>query len=399
MNPLKKKINGYRQEIIDILCDLIEIPTVNPPGHKYRTCIDYISSRLSDWGIDHNIIKAPNGDYPRYSILGEFGEGNDSIHLHGHYDVVPAFTSDQLKAVIQGEKVYGRGTADMKSGLLVIMYVLRVIKELKSDLEGKIYFSIVPDEETGGFKGTQYLIRTGKLPHATIGMLMPEPTSGIIWNANKGALTYRITIDGKPKHVALINKDKNAFEIMVDVANDLQSLKNKIIKRKTNFAVHPPEAKYSKMLLGGYSGSGQSFNVSPNKAFFTIDRRYNPEENINEVKKEIMDILKIHSKKGFDIKIEVMQEGEPSVSDPESSLVLCLRESIESVTGFVPDTELCPGLCEIRFFNSIQIPAYAYGPGLLEVSHGPNEYVNSSEIIKCIMVYVLTIIKILRDNA
>ena len=65
------------------------------------------------------------------------------------------------------------------------------------------------------------------------------------------------------------------------------------------------------------------------------------------------------------------------------------------VTGKIPSFELCPGLCEIRFFNKKGMPAYAFGPGLLEVSHGPDEYVNISDVLSCAEVYTLTAIRLL----
>jgi len=221
-------------------------------------------------------------------------------------------------------------------------------------------------------------------------MLMPEPTSGVIWKANKGALTYRIEIKGKAAHVGLAHQGINAFEQMVKTASSLMKLKKEIQKKRTLMAVNPPQAKRSIMLIGGESRSGVSFNVVPEKAFFTVDRRLNPEESLDEANKELMEILKNHREKGVKIETQILQEGEPSAVSSDTPLAVALRESIENVTGEAPAFELCPGLCEIRFFNQRGIPAYAYGPGLLDVSHGPQEYVKISRILDCTAVYALT---------
>ena len=108
---MKEKIQtetkSYRQEIINTLCELIEFRTENPPGLNYKDCIDYLSKKLSTWKIDHKFIKIPNGKYPRFSIIGNYGTGEKSIHFHGHYDVVPGFNENQFHPRIAGDRIYG----------------------------------------------------------------------------------------------------------------------------------------------------------------------------------------------------------------------------------------------------------------------------------------------------
>lgn len=406
MNPSKKivlkekakfeeRIKEYHQQIIDMLCELVAIPTVNPPGQSYRECVDYLSSTLKRWEIEHRLISVPNGKYPRFSIVGSCGEGKVGLHFHGHYDVVPGDSPDQFKPRIKEDRIYGRGSSDMKGGLVAMLFALRIIKESDLKLNGKVTFSFVPDEETGGCLGTQHIIESGLLPSINLGMLMPEPTSGVVWNANKGAFTYRVEAIGKSAHVGLEHEGTNAFEHIVEVAHSLLKLKRDIQKRRTTLAVNPPEACRSVLLIGGESGSGINFNVVPDRAFFTIDRRINPEEKLDEAKKELMQIFNEHKKKGFKLEIELLQEGRASLASLDNPFASTLKQSIKDVTEKDPSFELCPGLCEIRFFNNRGIPAYAYGPGLLEVSHGQEEYVSVREILNCIMVYALTALQLL----
>jgi succinyl-diaminopimelate desuccinylase len=108
-----------------------------------------------------------------------------------------------------------------------------------------------------------------------------------------------------------------------------------------------------------------------------------------------MEIFNKHERKGIKFKIDLLQEGESSVASRESLLASALKQSIIDLTGKNPSFELCPGLCEIRFFNNRGIPAYAYGPGLLEVSHGPEEYVSLRDILSCTTVYALTAVRLL----
>ena len=167
------------------------------------------------------------------------------------------------------------------------------------------------------------------------------------------------------------------------------------LKRKTSLPVSPPRAKRSVLLIGGESGSGISFNLVPDRAFFTIDRRFNPDENFDQVKKELMEVINKEKSRGIEIEVETLQQGESSLANPQDKVGLALKQSIREVTGKVPRFELCPGLCEIRFFNNREIPAYAYGPGRLEVSHGPQEYVKISDVLNCAMIYALTAVRLL----
>jgi len=199
-------------------------------------------------------------------------------------------------------------------------------------------------------------------------------------------------------HTALEHRGDNPFEKMQDVVHDLRELKKKICRGKTALAVNPPDAKYSTMLIGGQAGSGYGFNAVPEQVFITIDRRINPEENLDEAKKEIMNVLDAYKKRGVEIKCEVIQEGESSEASPKSKFATALRESITEMTSHVPSFELCPGICEIRFFNNRGIPGYAYGPGLLEVSHGPDEYVEIDAILDCIAVYAFTVLRLFCNN-
>ncbi len=397
-DKIRNFVRNSRQEMIHILSDLVSIPTINPPGKAYRRCVDFLSGLLKEWHIEHDVISVTKGKYPRFCILGRGGEGETGLHLHGHYDVVPAYSPQQFEPKVQGDCLYGRGSSDMKSGLVAILYTLRFFQNRGKEFKERISFSLVPDEESGSRLGTQHLYQAGLLPRRSLGMLMPEPTSGKVWNASKGALTYRVTVRGKPAHVALGHQGRNAFESMVNVVQSLLELKEKVSQRRTSLPVKPPEAGLSVMLIGGESGSGVNFNVVPDRAYFTIDRRINPEEKLTEAKQELMETFREVGERGIDVETELIQEGESSASDSGSPLAAALIDSVSAVKGEIPVFELCPGLCEIRFFNNQGIPAYAYGPGLLEVSHGPEEFVKISDLLDCTEIFIRAVLQLLAGD-
>ena len=397
-------ITKYKKEILEFTKDLISVPTENPPGAFYKTCIKIITKKISEIGLDYEIIEVPdhssasrNGTFPRYCILSFYGSGEKTLYFHGHYDVVPASNDTQFQSYIENGRLYGRGSSDMKSGLAAMIFALKIIKELKIPLNGRIGLTIVPDEETGGLMGSKYLSDSGILGKNAIGMLLPEPTSGVIWNANRGAISLQITIFGTPAHVALHYQGVNAFEEMILVANRLLDLKTEVETKTTSFNIHPESAKHSILMLGGQCKGGSNFNLVPEKIFFTIDRRINPEEDLEAEKARLFGIFEKFKKEGINLKINILQEGNSSGTPEESPLARALAKNIEIITGNHPHFEMCPGLLEIRFYIEKNIPAFAYGPGILAVSHGPKEYVRIEDIYKCIAVYALTAVESLQS--
>jgi succinyl-diaminopimelate desuccinylase len=256
--------------------------------------------------------------------------------------------------------------------------------------------TLVPNEETGGEGGSAWLAAQGRLGRSGIGMLLAEPTSGVVWNANRGAISLRVRVLGKSAHAGLQHQGENAFERMVQVVERLQELKREVEQRTTKFKIGADQARQSILMLGGQSGGGANFNVVPEECWFTIDRRINPEENLAEEKSRLIATLESCKRKGVPLEWEILQEGRSSVSREKEPLGEALARSVRAVTGKGARFEMCPGLLEIRFYAAQGVPAYAYGPGMLSVAHGPNEYVDVRKMVDCAAIYALTAIEMLK---
>ena len=105
--------------------------------------------------------------------------------------------------------MFGRGTGDMKGGLASMLYAAVALQRLRVPLLGRLGLVFVPDEETGGQRGSSFLAAAKRLGSHGIGMLTPEPTSGVVWNANRGAFTVRVTVHGREAHVGLLHQGRN----------------------------------------------------------------------------------------------------------------------------------------------------------------------------------------------
>jgi succinyl-diaminopimelate desuccinylase len=379
--------SGLRERLsepamLDLTKRLIAIPSENPPGNHYEECARTLSDELNRLGFD---------DVRREGacVLASAGTGPRTLYFSGHYDVVPAQSRDQFQPRVEGANLFGRRSSDMKSGLAAMIHAAAAARDEGLLKTGRIGIVLVPDEETAGPRGSRDLDARGLLGRDGVGMLTPEPTGGVIWNANRGAISLRATMRGKAAHVGRQFEGVNAFERAVPAMARLLNIKKEVELRETQHNIAPAAARKSILLLGGRAEAGTNFNVTPDFCSFTIDRRINPEENLEQEKRRLRDTLE-----GFEI--EMLQE-EPAAATPaRDPLGVILARHIASLTGKEPAFEICPGLLETRFYAARGIPAFAYGPGLLTVSHGPNEFVPIRNIAQCAAAYALTAAEILR---
>ena len=392
------------RQIRDFTAALVAIPTENPPGRYYRDCAQLLVKKLRELRLPVELLRVPSGkrrgeQEPRYCVLASLGRGRRTLYFHGHYDVVPAQSPQQFHPIVQHGMLAGRGSADMKSGLAAMIYAMAVLQDVGCPLEGRVGLVLVPDEETGGACGSRYLLESGRLGKDGIGMLTPEPTSGVIWNACRGAISLRVTVRGKPAHVGLHFQGMNAYERALPIAQAFTDLERRVRARKTGFPIHPAAARSSVLLVGGQSGGGSNFNAVPAECWFTLDRRINPEEPLEGEKRALLRILERFRRRGTQCSVEVLQEEPAAGFSPDEPVARALAESARQVLGRTPRFEMCPGLLEIRFYAQRSVPAFAYGPGKLEVAHGPRECVTLQNVYAFTSIYALAAARVLAPGA
>jgi succinyl-diaminopimelate desuccinylase len=185
------------------------------------------------------------------------------------------------------------------------------------------------------------------------------------------------------------------FEGMLHIARELRVLRAQVATRQTRFPVTPQAAKRSILMLGGRCEGGTNFNAVPAECSFTVDRRTNPEEDLEAEAGRLLRVFDRAKRQGIDMDHKFLQQGEASGIPRNHPFCKALSESVREVTGKAPRFELCPGLLETRFYAPRGIPALAYGPGLLSVSHGPLEFVPVRNIETCALVYALTAARLL----
>jgi len=389
---VRRRLQRDRADLVELASELIRIPSENPAGKRYASCATLISRHLRELGFGVRTLN-PSGDGP--CVVGTYGEGGRALYFSGHYDVVPAQDRSQFEPAVRKGNLHGRGAADMKGGIAAMAFAIRALAASGFEPKGRVISISVPDEETSGPRGTIALARAGLIEPDAIGMLTMEPTSGVVWNANRGVISLRVTVHGKPAHVGLHFRGVNAFRGMLTVAEMFAILDAEVSERTTRFNISPEAARRSVLLLGGELSGGHNFNVVPDRVSFTVDRRTNPDEDFDVERARLLDVANQARARGVRCDVEVLQEGRSAATDANGDLGQALASSIRGVTGKAAPFELCPGVLETRHYAALGIPSLAYGPGLLSVAHGPHEFVSVPRLLECAEVYARTAIQLL----
>ena len=378
-------------EMAALLEALVRVPTENPPGRELGRCADVLGDTLGRLDFAPELIELePSGSLEAPAIVrGTVGTGREIVYFHGHFDVVPAQSASQFQPERRDGTVLGRGTADMKGGLVSMLYGAAAARELGL-LDGcRVVLHLVCDEETGSIAGSGYLRDAGLIDPGAVAMLTAEPTGGVVWHAARGAITLRVETTGREAHVGYVHEGVNAFEHMIRIAQPLTALSHELLQERTSF-LDSEEAAGSMLVVGGQAGAGAGFNVVPGSAWFSVDRRFNPEEDLDRELERLTTIITESAERvGARAEIEVLQ-AQPSVStDEEHPAAQALARCVEAVEGAAPTFQLCPGVLDTRWYAQLGIPAFAYGGGRLDVSHGPDEYISETAMRRCAAVYAL----------
>ena len=384
---------GERAEEMAALVEaLVRIPTENPPGRELGRCAGVLCDAMERLGFSPELIElAPARSLEGPAIVrGSAGRGPEVVYYHGHFDVVPAQSPAQFVPERRDGRIVGRGSADMKGGLVSMLYGAAAARELGL-LDGRrIVFHFVCDEETGSTAGSGHLREAALIDPGALAMLTAEPTGGVIWHACRGAITLRVQTSGHEAHVGYVHEGENAFEHMIRIAEPLTALSHELLGKRTSFPVESEEAAGSMLVVGGQAGAGAGFNVVPGSAWFSVDRRFNPEEELDEELARLTGMIgEAAEAAGAQVEIEVLQAQPSGRTDEDHPAAQALARCVEAVEGAAATFRLCPGVLDTRWYSQLGIPAFAFGGGRLDVSHGPDEYIEEAAMRRCAAVYAL----------
>ncbi len=375
-----------------LVTHLIAVDTENPPGRGLRQAASILHEALTELGLRPEVMPVPPSATlaDPCIVRASAGVGEKLVYFHGHFDVVPAQRRDQFTAIRRDGRIIGRGSADMKGGLASMIYGAAAANDLGLLGDGRIVLHLVCDEETGSVVGSGYLRQAGLTDPAALAMLTAEPSSSSIWHAARGAITLRVTVQGKEAHVGQADRGDNAFQQMVRIAQPLLDYADQMRGRHTALPMDPDDGRGSMIVVGGMSGSGANFNVVPGEAWFSVDSRFNPEEDLDAELATMQRLIhEAAAEIGASVAIEVVQFQPSASTDEAHPAGVALARCVTDVRGTPARFEMCAGVLDIRWYAQLGIPAFGFGAGRLNVSHGPDEYIDEAEMRRSAAVYAL----------
>lgn len=415
------QIADTREALVDLTCDLVRMPTINPPGDNYREICDYLARRLRKAGFEVEFVRALGspGDsdrYPRWNVIARH-EGRRSgqcVHFNSHTDVVDAgkgWTRDPFGAQIEGSRIYGRGTCDMKGGLAASIIAAETFIRLFPDYCGAIEISGTADEESGGYGGVAYLAEQGRFaPDRVHHVIIPEPLNkDRICLGHRGVWWAEIETEGHIAHGSMPFLGDCAVRHMGAVVNALEhSLFPALQTRRTAMPVVPEGARQSTLNInsihGGLPEALEGFDglpsaLVPDSCRLVFDRRFLMEEDLAEVKQEMRDILESvkSDRENFRYDLRDLFEVLPSMTERDAPVVRSVSQAVEQILGKKPEYVVSPGTYDQKHIDRIgrMKNCIAYGPGILDLAHQPDEYVDIDDMLDSVRVMGLVLIDLL----
>lgn len=400
-------VEESRDELVQLTRDLVRFPTINPPGEAYEPCAHFLGERLAREGFAVEYVEAEgraehDDRHPRVNVVARrvIDPSRPTIHLNGHIDVVPVgtgWTMDPFAGVVRDGRIYGRGTADMKGGLAAAIIAAECLLRLPNAPIGTIEISGTVDEETGGLAGVAYLAELGRLTSRTIDhVIIPEPLQvDRVCIGHRGVWWFDLVTHGRIAHGSMPFLGVSAIEHMAEVLHELRSgLMPDLARRLTSMPVVPAASRRATLNIntieGGQVGELVQSPCVAHECRTILDRRFLAEESLEEVRAEIDDVIDRVRQRvpGLDVTLADRLLVHPMETPNDSPLVAALVAGIGDVLGREATLVASPGTYDHKHFTRIGgiSNVVAYGPGELEISHQPDEWVGIDDLVRSAQV-------------
>ena len=421
VDRLFKDIESRRDEVVQLTRDLIGYPTVNPPGEAYQPCAEYIGERLKKRGFRIEYVRGTGtpGDedrYPRINVIARHeGAGSGPcVHFNSHIDVVQvgkAWSLDPFKGEVRDGKVYGRGACDMKGGLAASIVAVEALIDSGEKLPGALEISGTVDEESGGYGGVHYLAERGYFsPPRVDHVIIPEPLNvDRVCIGHRGVWWAEIETLGRQAHGSMPFLGDSAIRHMHALVEQIErQIYPKLASHHTDMPVVPSGARQPTLNINSIHGGQPESSGFPapcvaDSCRMIIDRRLLIEETLDGVKGELRDLLEslTRDRKGFRYRMRDIFEVAPSMTKRDGPVASTAAASIRRVLGTEPEFICSPGTYDQKHLDRVGKlrDCIAYGPGILDLAHQPDEYVGIDDMINAAKVMALTARSLLTRGA
>ena len=412
------RIAARRDDVVDLTQQLVRIPTVNPPGDAYTPCAELIGERLRKRGFDviyERAVGTP-GDtdrHPRTNVVARIeGRGpGPCVHFNGHIDVVEpgaGWTRDPYGAQIEGGRIYGRGTCDMKGGLAAAIVAVEAILDHGVPFNGALEISGTVDEESGGYGGVGHLAEKGFFSKPRVDhVIIPEPLNvDRVCIGHRGVWWAEVETHGRIAHGSMPFLGDCAVRHMGAFLDRLErDLIPDLATRRTEMPVAPEGARQSTLNVNSIHGGlpedfeGLPSALVPDSCRMVLDRRFLMEEPMARVKAEVvalLDQLKAE-RPGFRYDISDIMAFEPTLTDADAPVVRAVADAVAAEFGRPAELICSPGTYDQKHVARIGKlkDCIAYGPGILDLAHQPDEYIVIDDMVASMKVMASAALRLL----
>lgn len=406
---IKARIEANWQDQLDFLGDLIGHPSLlgseRGAQERVRSELDlmqlepelytYESAQLQNLP-GYSIPYEDHPERPNVRARLRGSGGGRSLLFNGHVDVVPPgplhhWNTDPWAATIKGDRMYGRGAADMKSGVTAMIHAVRAIREAGIELKGDLLIDTVVEEESTG-NGALASLVTGSRADAVI---IPEPFNQSVLTAQVGVLWARVTVLGRGAHVLGAEKAVNSIDkarLLTDAIAELEEQVNSTFERHELYADLPHPLNYN---VGMFHAGDWPSSVPP-ECIFEVRISCFPGQDLDVVAERFRAHIMQAARQD-----PWLKENEPEIEflafhaegytlDPGHSIIATIDEAHGLVAGGKPERYISTATTDARFFGLYYgMPATCYGP-VGDNLHAPNEWVDLNSLKQTTEVLALT---------
>lgn len=365
-------------DAISLTQKLVSMDSVNPPGNE-ASLANFIGDILAENGFEVETI--PYGENRSHLVAKKGDQGNKPVVFSGHLDTVPLGESPwnvhPFSGEIKGDKIYGRGTSDMKGGVAAM--IVAAIRATQQNPDAGVCLIFTAGEETG-CQGAAHLVKNYPDLGAAKGIIIGEPTANIPAIGHKGGLYLNATAKGKTAHSSMPHLGDNAI---YKAAETVLKLKKFVFHEKEDLLLGLPTLN-----VGTFRG-GINLNSVPDHAEFTIDARTTTKSNHAQL---LNDFKKLA---GEDVTFETLVDLPAVASDENDAFV----QLIYSACGISPGEKGFPKAMPYLTDGAVLQPAFKgsptiiLGPGQPEMAHKTDEYCYIKKIEEAVEIYTKIILK------
>ncbi len=358
---------------VDILERLVRFRSV--VGMPNGDIVEWVVAYLKSLGISAHVLPGPEGD--RANLFATIGPADKAGYiLSGHTDVVPAaeagWNSDPFVASAEGDKLYGRGTSDMKGFLAAALAAVPAL--LSRPLSRPIHLAFSYDEEAGCRGVPHLLAHLPDLCAPPLGAIIGEPSGMRAILAHKGKAAARLTLKGRSGHSSRPDLGLNAVHAMTEVQQAAVAASLELSHGPFETEFDPP---YSSLSIGTISG-GQAVNIIPELCTMELEARAISSADPQALLAPVRTAAEALEQKGFGVDWQLLSSYPALRLSPTAHLADLLRD----LTGIEPLAAVSYGT-EAGLYQRAGIDAIICGPGDIGRAHKPNEFIAASELAAC----------------